>query len=369
MMKSPRPSKNQRVSKPRQRRQQHLLEVTVRRDVARVQRTRAVLAFVCKSILIVGFCVGAYLGGKEGLRRFLWENPDYFVNAEDIRVEGNSALTRDQILTTAGIAASRNIFTIDLARARAELDQLPQVERAELRRVLPNRISVTITERRPIAWVCQHADDDPTLSEKSFLIDARGVVMRSKTILAEYLHLPVISGVEVENLAPGQKVRSFEMQAALDLIRINADNNRFQPRNLDLARGYCVVVTDQEHRKITFGLDRVDLQIDRLMRYLDFLEPTGKEIQTVNLLIERNTPITFAAPLAEADEIPVPPLPKSDSSKDKTGKEKAAVTTRKAEAVSTPTPAPHSNPQKESTPAGRKRVPAESVKKPFRLHG
>ena len=77
-------AKNQRVSKPRQRRQQHLLEVTVRRDIARVQRNRAVIiGFVCKALLLVGLCVGAWVGGKELLRRYLWENPDYFLS--DIR--------------------------------------------------------------------------------------------------------------------------------------------------------------------------------------------------------------------------------------------------------------------------------------------
>ena len=99
------------------------------------------------------------------------------------------------------------------------------------------------------------ADEDPTASEKAFLIDARGVVMRSKRLLPEYLHLPMISGVAVENLAPGQRVRSFEMQAALELIRLTADNTRFQARNIDIAKGYCLVVTDQNRREDHLRLD------------------------------------------------------------------------------------------------------------------
>lgn len=351
--------KNQRVSKPRQRRQQHLLEVTVRRDIARVQRNRAVIGFVCKSLLIVSLCVGAWIGGHEVLRRYLWENPEYYLS--DIRWTTDGALTREQILTTAGLVEGTNIFSIDLTKSRNALDQLPQVERVELRRSLPNRIDITITERRPVAWVCQRAEEDPSASEKAFLIDARGVVMRSKTILPEYLHLPVISGVEVENLAPGQKVRSFEMQAALDLIRLTPDNTRFQVKNLDLSRGYCVLVTDQLHRKITFGLDRVDLQLERLMRCFEVLEPQGKELQTANLLVERNMPLTFFPPPEQVEEeVPAPVVAP------RAVKEKAPVVAKKAGVASTPTASTTSKSARPSAGASRSRSTIDAVKKPFR---
>jgi cell division septal protein FtsQ len=357
-MKPPRPAKNRRVSKPRQRKQQHLLEVTVRRDVARAQRTRRIFSVVCKTILVIGLLVGAYVGGKEGLRRFLWENPDYFLT--EVRVPTEGALTREQILTTSGIVLGRNIFSIDLAHAREALDKLPQVERVEVRRKLPNRIDIAITERQPIAWITDHPGEDPTTSDKAFLVDARGVVMRSKRLLPEYLHLPVISGVVLENLTPGQRVRTFEMQAALDLVRLTADNTRFQPRSLDIGKRYCVVATDQNRRKITFGLKGIDAQLAKLMRYLDYIEPTGREIQTVNLLVQRNTPVVFAEPPKpepEPDLIPTPPKPATSKEK-----EKPAIAVKKAEPAATPR-------AKGSTPSGRKREPTESVKKPFRLHG
>ena len=359
-------SKNQRVSKPRQRRQQHLLEVSVRRDIAVTQRNRAIFFFVCKTILIAGLIIGGYIGGKEGLRRFLWENPDYYLS--DVRVTTDGALTREQILSTANIVEGVNIFTIDLEKGRTALDQLPQVERVELQRMLPNKLAITITERRPIAWVVQGANEDPTVSEKAFLIDARGVVMRSRTMLPEYLHLPVITGVEIGNLAPGQKVRSYEMQAALDLVRLSSDNNRFQARKLDLSKGYCVVVTDQKLRKISFGLEGVDKQLDRFMHYLDFLEPSGKEIQTVNLLVERNTPFTFVDPNAlDAGDTPPPIAEKAPPAKP--ASTKSTPTAKKPEATSTPAASPATKPTKDSTPAGSKRNPVDSVKKPFRLHG
>ena len=292
--------RNERLSNSKVRKQQHLLEVTVRRDKAVSMRNRAIFAFVCKTILFVSCAVGAWIGGKELLRRFLWENPDYVLT--DVRVTTDGALTREQILDAAQIVEGRNIFTFNITKARSELDTLPQVERAEIQRVLPSRIDIVETERKPIAWVTSTPEENPVTSKEAFLIDARGVVMRSKVLLPEYEHLPVITGVVLGNFAPGQRVNSFEMQAALELVRLDADNTRWQARCIDLKKGYCLEVTDGNHAKITFGLDHVDQQFERLFRYLDLIEPTKKEIQTVNLMVERNTPITFVVP--ESDQPP-----------------------------------------------------------------
>lgn len=359
--------RNQRLSNSKVRKQQHLLEVTVRRDKAVWMRNRAILAFVCKTILVVGLGVGAWIGGKELLRRFLWENPDYLVS--EVRVPTVGALTREQILDAAHIVEGRNIFSFDLAKARAELDALPQVERAEIQRVLPSRIDITVTERKPIAWVTSTAEENPLTSKKAFLIDVRGIVMRSKVLLPEYEHLPVICGVALENFAPGQRVHSFEMQAALDLVRLVADNTRWQARCIDLKKGYCLEVTDANHAKITFGLDHVDRQVERLFRYLDLIEPTKKEIQTVNLMVERNTPITFAVPESEQPPAPTPtPATKPAATPAPT---KAAAAVRPAipvaKAVEAASPGRPPAPGPTPIPASSRRSNSP-VTKPFRAH-
>jgi len=359
-MRSTAASRNQRVSNKKQRKQQHLLEVTVRQEIAVSQRNRAIFSYSWRILLAVALVAGAWIGGREALRTFVWENPDYYLT--DLRVTTDGALTREQILSAGGIVEGRNIFTIDLPGAREAIDNLPQVDRVEIQRVLPNRISVSVIERRPVAWVTSRADEDPSSSDKSFLIDARGVVMRSKTLLPDYLHLPVISGVELENLAPGHTVKSFEMQAALDLVRLNSDSTRFQARNIDLSKGYCLIVTDRTRAKITFGLDRVDQQLDRLNRLLDEIEPTRQEIQTVNLLVERNVPVTFVPPPEPEREEPV----EATSARPESPREKFLATKEKAAASkSTPVPSREKTVKPKPSGSSRKSV-ADSVRKPFR---
>ncbi len=353
----PNSARNKRVSNPRQRKQQHLLDVKLRESKERARRYRTISGFICKTVLFAAIVVGAWLGGKEALRRFVWENPDYFIREINFTTDG--ALTREQVLSAAGIVEDLNIFTVDISQARSIIEQMPQVESAVIQRQLPNKVTVTVTERRPIAWVAAKGDEDPSSSEHSFLIDARGIVLRSRVILPEYFHLPIISGFETENLVPGKRVPAWEMQAALELVRLNADNTRFQTRNIDLSKGYCLVVTDQRHAKITFGLDKIDVQLGRLNRYLDRATADKKEIQTVNLIVERNVPVTFYDPDAEAAP-PVEPTPPKPARPAPTPE----PTVRRAEPVNPPKK-PDAMTAKPSTPA---RAATPAFRKPFKLN-
>ena len=364
------PPPNKRVSSTRQRKQQHLLDVKLRVGKERERRFRAVAGFVFKTILIGALVAGVWLGGKEAWRRCVWENPDYFVSEPDVKTDGT--LTREQILGAAEIVEGRNILTVDLGKSRAALEQLPQVESAEISRTFPNRVAIIITERRPIAWVILKKEEDPTTSDHAFLIDARGIVLRSRVLLPEYWHLPIISGVETENLVPGQRVNAFDIQAALELVRLNADSTRFQVRNIDLAKGYGLVVTDQRRSKITFAFDKIDAQLGRLNRLLDVIEPTRQEIQTVNLIPERNIPVTFYDPAQEAAEAAAAEAA-AEAAQAKADKSKGASrntgsTAKPTDAAKKPaTPAPKT--KAPSASPGGKPSPAESLKKPFNLNG
>ncbi|MHA3773517.1 FtsQ-type POTRA domain-containing protein [Verrucomicrobiota bacterium sgz303538] len=369
------PYRNKRVSRPHQRRQQHLLEVSVRASKAREQRVRRVIGFLFKCVLLAALLGGAWIGAREAIQRFFWQNPSLFLT--DVRVDTDGTLTREQILSTASVLEGRNIFRTDLAAARSALDHLPQVERVEIQRTLPNRLDILITERQPIAWVAAPGDADPSTSERSFLVDTRGYVMKSRKLLPEYVHLPIIAGAETENLVAGQKVSTFEMQAALELLRLNADSTRWQVRKIDISKGYCLVVTDRNRAKITFGLDRIDAQLTRLYRLLDFVQPTRQEIRTVNLFVERNTPVTFVEPIGEepaGESEPVTPSKPETKAKSTADGVKAKPDSKeKPVAISTPaakkseatTASKQSKPKASPTPA--KKTSVDSLKKPFRM--
>lgn len=333
--------RNRRLSTSKQRKQQHLLDVKVRSYKFKQQRNRRVLLGFCKIILLAGMAGGIWYGGRECLNKFFWRNPDY--NLTNVEISDDGTLSREQILRVSGIREGENIFKVDLATARENLSQLPQVEHAELERMLPNKIAITIAERKPIAWLAAKGSEDPTTSEDAFLIDRKGILIKSKKQLSEYFHLPVIYGVSTDDLEAGQVVDTIEMKSAIDLLQLNAESTRFQIRSIDLSKGYCMIVTNQSHMQITFGFDRVDAQLERLGRLMDYVETKNKIIQTANLMPERNVPVTFFQPSdeASADEAPAPPAP----AKPKAG---APPVAKKTEPVKT-----HSKPKGTPMPVKR----------------
>jgi cell division septal protein FtsQ len=292
---------NRRVSTSRQRRQQHLLDVKVRARRVSHHRNRRILLVVSKIVLVIAVCAGLYYGVRTGLSRFFFDNPDYRLSTIAIRTDGT--LQRDQILKSGGLQEGLNIFSVNLAQIHDRLQQLSQVDEVQVERKMPNEIDITITERKPIAWITSEKTvTDPFASDAAFLVDARGVLMREKKLLPEYLALPLITGCSSEALVPGKTVDSFEAKAALELLRLTTTSfmqTRFQIREVDVSKGYCLVVTDKNHTRAMFGFDHLDVQMQRLEQFLVYSDDSQRQIETVNLLVARNIPVTFAQPASE----------------------------------------------------------------------
>ncbi len=287
--------RNQRMSNVRQRRQQHLLDVKVRSRSATQHRNRRLVVGFAKIVLAIGVIVTIHFGVQESARRFFFENPDYQLST--IEVQSDGSLQRDRVLEVTGLHEGENIFHVDLARVHDQLQQLPQVDDVQVVRKLPGEIDIKITERKPIAWLTSEKTmADPFASNVAFLVDARGVLMKEKKLLPEYLGLPLISGCASEGLSAGKTVESPEAKAALELLRMSTRSfmqTRFQIREIDVSKGYCLLVTDKDHSRVTFGFNDLDTQLRRLEQFLVYADDTKQELATVNLLVQRNIPVTF----------------------------------------------------------------------------
>ena len=291
---------NQRLSTSRQRKQQHLLDVKLRARCASHHRNRRILVILSKIALALAICAGIYYGVRSGLSRFFFDNPEYRLSTIEVQTDGT--LQRDQILKAAGVREGLNIFSVNLAQVHDRLQQLAQVDEVQVERKMPNEIDIHVMERKPIAWITSEKTvANPFVSDAAFLIDARGILMKEKKLLPEYLALPLIVGCSSEALVPGKVVDSFEAKAALELLRLTTTSfmqTRFQIREIDVAKGYCLLVTDKNHAQVMFSFENLDAQMRRLEQFLVYSDDSHREIATVNLLVARNTPVTFAQPIS-----------------------------------------------------------------------
>src|SRR6058998_920144 len=294
-------SRNRRVSNVRQRRQQHLLDVKVQSRKATQHRVRRAMGVLSKVIFTAVMVAAAYLGMREAARRLFFENPDFQLKTIELQTDGT--LQREQVLKAADLREGENIFTVNLAEVQDRIQELPQADEVEVVRKLPGEIDIRVVERKPVAWITNEKEiSDPFTSDAAFLVDARGVLMKQKKLLPEYLGLPLILGCSSESLEAGKIVESPEAKTALELLRLSESSflqMRFQIREIDVSKGYCLLVTDKNHSRVTFAFDNLDTQLQRLEQFLIYCDDTKQELATVNLLVQRNIPVTFAKPAAQ----------------------------------------------------------------------
>src|SRR6266403_793198 len=289
-------SQNRRVSKVRHRRQQHLLDVKVRSRRVTQHRIRRALGVLSRVVLVAGLCSAVYVGAREGARRLFFENPDYQVNTIELQTDGT--LQREQVLKAADLREGENSFSVNLARVHDRIQQLPQVDEVQVVRKLPGEIDIRVVERKPVAWITSEKEiSDPFASDAAFLVDARGVLMKQKKLLPEYLGLPLIVGCSSESLEAGKVVESSEAKTALELLRLSARSflqMRFQIREIDVSKSYGLLVTDKNRARVTLGFNDLQTQLRRLEQFLVYCDDSKQELATVNLLVQRNIPVTFA---------------------------------------------------------------------------
>ena len=294
-------TRNRRLSNVRQRRQQHLLDVKVRSRRATQNCIRSAMGFSGKLAVAVVLCGAGYIGAREAAKRLFFENPEYHVQTIELQTDGT--LQREQVLQAANLHEGPNIFSVNLAKVRDRIQQLPQADEVEVVRKLPSEIDIHIVERKPVAWITSETEiTDPFASDTAFLVGTRGVLMKQKKLLPEYLGLPLILGCSTESLEAGKTLESSEAKTALELLRLTESSflqMRFQIREIDISKNYCLLVTDKNRSRVMFGLNDLEEQLRRLQVFLDYCDNTKQELESLNLVAQRNIPVTFTSPASD----------------------------------------------------------------------
>ena len=149
---------------------------------------RVTARFCLLAALIVTFSV-MWDAGKAGMlfKQGKAIAADLGLRVDHLVVEGRMRTDRDLVAAALAITEGQSILDVDTKGARERLEQLNWVASARVTRHLPDKITVSLTERTPVAlW--QHA-------EGHILIDAGGALLQDHG-LRDFAHLPVVTGPE-----------------------------------------------------------------------------------------------------------------------------------------------------------------------------
>lgn len=147
-------------------------------------------------------CAAAFFAVGE----FLLTSPTMaLASPSQVDLAGNHFVTRSSVLEIFASDRGRSVLRVPLADRRAQIEALPWVESATVRRALPNRIEVEIVERTPIAFLRDGTD--------LFLIDKQGTIL-DRPLAADF-RFPVITGI---NAVMPREDRARRMQMMSDFM-------------------------------------------------------------------------------------------------------------------------------------------------------
>ena len=286
-------------------------------------------------LLFLGIFVTVILYSARSIdRMFLSENPYFTVSVKDIEVSSDGDISDkkkiktliEQILTKTDTPERRekfseeikapNIFNVDFEEIRERIIMRhghKEIERIDIRRILPNKLKFNIKDRTPVAlifWGTQSEGGKPA----RFLIDRRGMVLKddSQKPNDRWDNLPKIMGYrppknkegeEIE-LTVGYEINNFALHGALKLLEFKAIHkdgdlcrlDRIQVNSKDelmlylnkvgrYVRRNCMVriplrnllTFSEEKRKATEGLTDEQVRDKEIQRGLNLTIATIKE--------------------------------------------------------------------------------------------
>jgi len=284
-----------RQARTRTRQKQiNILHTTTRKRHSRKQVLQ--VAVWCSLVLAMILAVGAglHFGIAMVLDRVLYTNPRYVLTKIEIEPRGH--FSERQIRQAAGLEPGQNLWALNLRQITRDLEKLPYVSSAKVERHFPDTVTIHITERVPVVKIVGLNIDLGT--KETFYLDREGVVLKPREDEEAPL-LPEIIGLTPadDELEPGRKLEQTSLVRALQIIDA-IDHSRLHTtitiRTIDLSDPLSITMMTRQDMSITFRLDYIDQQLQRLMQIVNFPDFQQRTIRTVDLTPDSNVPVTFA---------------------------------------------------------------------------
>lgn len=200
-----------------------------------------------------------------------------YFDIENIRVENQNRVSREDILDLSNIHMGSNVFDLDLELIGRKIEENPWIATARVERVFPREVVITVKEREPMA-----------VASLGYLyyVDVSGGIF--KLLGAEdNLDYPVVSGIDRNFMLENpQKARQL-LADAMGLLEQIAKRGEFNltqisELHIDPQEGFDLY-TYVGGVPIHMGTGNFTDKLDRLERIYSELEPRLMALQYIDL--------------------------------------------------------------------------------------
>jgi cell division protein FtsQ len=240
--------------------------------VGRVRRRRrSRLRRLVRLVPIAALVALAPLGAGFGAH-WLVTTPRFAVGSVDVR--GAARVPSEQILAAAAIQPGTSLFRLDPTGVAGRVAALPEIRRADVVREFPNRVVISVEERRPFTLV--HAGRLHWLDEEGRLLGAS-----SQAVVPQ---VPVVSGLSEEELASLRAAPGPKALAAIALIRAllrSGSALSAEISEIDMSRADGPVLYTVDGVQVRLGTEDWEERLARLEGVLT--QVATQDVRTVDL--------------------------------------------------------------------------------------
>lgn len=281
---------------------EHVLDVKLRSSQVRAARARlAGIAAAVSVGTVVGFLALWQVGGW-ALNCLVYSNPSFAIENIDVQTDG--VLAPEQLRRWSGVRPGQNLLALDLSTVKRYLEMQPVIQSVSIERILPRTLRIRASERQPVAQITVPVPRaGGQVAVMVYQLDDDGYVMRplepyerNPAATEPEPDLPLLSGINANDLQPGRRLDAPAIQAALQLLDEFGRSDMaavLDLKRIDVSSPGVLVATTSQGSLITFGLDNFNRQLARWREIQEMGARMGKAIATLDLAVTNNIPARF----------------------------------------------------------------------------
>ncbi|MBI3867736.1 MAG: FtsQ-type POTRA domain-containing protein [Verrucomicrobia bacterium] len=284
--------------KNRQNTRRHVLNVRLsseQRQGARLRWLGVAFGTAASAFLVLFLC---WRGGDWALQKWIYRNPAFAVR--EIEVDTDGVIAPEQLRRWAGVNLEENLFGVDLARIKRDLEYVPVVRSAEVERLLPHTLRIRVIEREPVAqFVFAQPRLGGAMDVVTYTLDEEGFVMpqipayQRATPPATNEWLPTITGVPPAEIRPGRRVESIQVLAALRMVvafERSPMAGLVDLREVFVGSADVLLVNTEQRSQIVMGLRNPEQQLQRWRGIFEYGQRRSLHIAVADLSVSNNVP-------------------------------------------------------------------------------
>lgn len=196
---------------------------------------------------------------------------------QKVEVRGAKRLTHDEIVALTGIMPGQNLLTLRLKTIGQQISSNPWIASVRVQRFFPGTVSISVTERKPVAVVNMGL---------LYYLDDKGEPFKPLNF-GDSLDFPVISGISEEDLSADPASSREALKTACDLLTALQKYGAFiladvSEIHYDRGHGFTLYTT-ADALPVKIGTDDFDKKLQRFARIYQNLMTQRPGLQYIDL--------------------------------------------------------------------------------------